>query len=70
MHPALAQGLTGLSHFVGTADELFEGAFEMLAEIQPVLGIQVEALQDVREIRGDMAFFVAPDDAAGPVHQL
>ena len=52
------------------ANESLEGALEILRQIEPVLGIDIEPSKEGRQLVIDSPAFVFTEDASGPVHQF
>ena len=70
MRPLLPQLFAGGAYLVGGAHQVLEGAFEVLAQIQPVTAVNIQAGEDGGQIFRDGAALVVSDYAACPVHQF
>ena len=70
MHPLLAKFITCLFDMVSIANQVFERWFKMLAKVDEVFGVDVEALQDVGQVVWYVAFFVFSEKSSTPVDKL
>ena len=52
------------------ANESLEGALEILRQIEPVLGFDIEPLKDGRQAVVNRPALVFPNDSAGPIDQF
>ena len=62
--------MASLFDVVSIADQVFERWFKMLAKIDEVFRVDVEALQDVGQMIRDVAFFVFSENTSTPVNKL
>ena len=70
MHPLFTEFITSLFDVVSITDQVFERRFKMLAKVEEVFGVDVEALQDVGQVVWDVAFFVFSEKSSTPVDKL
>ena len=70
MHPLLAEFITGLFDMVSIADQVFERWFKVLAKVDEVFGVDVEALQDVGQVVWNVAFFAFSEKSPTQVDKL
>ena len=70
MHPLLAEFITCLFDMVSIADQVFERWLKMLAKVDEVFRIDVEALQDVGQVVLNVAFLVFSENTSTPVDKL
>ena len=70
MHPLLSEFLASLIDVISMADQVFEQWFKMLAKIDDVFRVDVEALQDVGQLVWNVAFLVFSEKSSTPVDKL
>jgi hypothetical protein len=66
----IPQILTSLLEGVGRSDQALEGALKVLRQIAPVLRVDLQTLQDGRQILGDVTSLILSQEPTCPVSQF
>ena len=66
----ITEVFTDLLEFIGRADKYFEATLEILRQVYPVLGFDIEPFEDGRQVVVNRPALIFPYDSAGPIDQF